>query len=139
MARTNTYQSPTKKMYDREQKTALAFGNSMSPSKRDTNMSYEEEKRGPGLLGQQAATRRYAQTKIKPYKVQAEFFIDTTSEMDAEQTENNDIAGIIGDVQIHDEQRSIRSSNQGSVQYGGSANSRVNNQLEVIQPRVNQG
>ena len=139
MARTNTYKSPTKKMYDQEQKNALAFGNSMSPSKRDTNMSYEEEKRGPGLLGQQAATRRYAKTKIKPYKVQSEFFIDTTSEMDAEQTENNDINGIINTIGANVVPTPGEFSGQGSVQYGGSANSRVNNQLEVIQPRVNQG
>ena len=122
-------------MFDQEQKRAKHFGLSLSGAKMNFHMQEEEEKRGPGLIGQREATRRYAQTKVKPRGGMQDFLIDTNSDVDIiDQTENQSIAGIIGDVQIQDEQRSIRSSNQGSVLYGGSNNSRVNNQLETITP-----
>ena len=126
----NVYESPSKNKYELERARARQFGLTLSGRKGDAVMEEEEEKLPePSTLAY--ANKRYAQTKVKPNNLNAAFFQDLESGEDGvSQTENQSIASVIGmnRTQAPTTEAPVQ---QASVQFGGSVNSRVDNQLEA--------
>ena len=124
----NVYESPSKNKYELERARARQFGLTLSGRKGDAVMEEEEEKQ-PHTLAY--TNKRYAQTKVKPNNLNAAFFQDLESGEDVvSQTENQSIASVIGmnRTQAPTTEAPVQ---QASVQFGGSVNSRVDNQLEA--------
>ena len=126
----NVYESPSKNKYELERARARQFGLTLSGRKGDAVMEEEEEKLPePNALA--FTNMRYAQTKVKPNNLNAAFFQDLESGEDVvSQTENQSIASVIGmnRTQAPTTEAPVQ---QASVQFGGSVNSRVDNQLEA--------
>jgi len=126
----NVYESPSKAKYELERARARQFALTLSGGKRDAHMQEEEEKLPePNALA--FVNMRYAQTKVKPNNLNAAFFQDLESGEDpGSQTENRSVASVIGmnRTQAPTTEAPVQ---QASVQYGGSVNSRVDNQLEA--------